>query len=152
MNLERNAVALLAGLLMGSGLMLSGMTRPEKVLGFLDVSGNWDPSLACVMAAAVLIAFLPFRRARRRDAAWCGERIEWPGATRIDGSLLAGAALFGVGWGLVGYCPGPALVVAFSGGEAAWVFCAAMAAGMALRDVSRRVFAPERSRGFLSKE
>jgi uncharacterized protein len=122
----------LAGLLFGLGLCLSGMTYPTKVLGFLDLAGAWDPSLAFVMGGAVAVAFVAFRIAARRPKALSGESFDMPTEKAIDSRLVGGSLLFGVGWGLVGLCPGPAIVdVGFLDGRAA-LFVACMAAGMAL--------------------
>jgi uncharacterized membrane protein YedE/YeeE len=122
----------LAGLLFGLGLCLSGMTYPTKVLGFLDLASDWDPSLAFVMGGAVAVASVAFRIAARRPKAYSGEPFHMPTAKTIDSRLVGGSLLFGVGWGLVGLCPGPAIVdVGFLDGRAA-LFVACMAAGMAL--------------------
>ncbi len=122
----------LVGLLFSLGLCLSGMTYPAKVLGFLDLAGAWDPSLAFVMGGAVAVAFVAFRIAARRPKALSGESLHMPSVKTIDARLVGGSLLFGVGWGLVGLCPGPAIVdVGFLDGRAA-LFVACMAAGMAL--------------------
>jgi len=136
-------MALLAGLVFGLGLLMSGMTNPARVQGFLDLAGRWDPSLAFVMGGAIVVAIGAFRLARRRAAAgrnsWSGEPIELPASNTIDARLVGGGVLFGVGWGLAGFCPGPALVALSGGfGPALW-FVPAMLAGMALHDaVARR--------------
>lgn len=124
--------ALSAGLLFGFGLIVSHMANPEKVLGFLDLAGQWDPSLALVMAGAVAIGAVAFAIARGRTRSLLGVPLSWPAATRIDRPLVIGSALFGVGWGLAGFCPGPALVTAAGGQPKAWLFVVAMLAGMAL--------------------
>jgi uncharacterized protein len=122
----------LVGLLFGLGLCLSGMTYPAKVIGFLDLAGAWDPSLAFVMGGAAAVAFVAFRVAARRQKALSGEPFHLPAAKTIDARLVVGSLLFGVGWGLVGLCPGPAIVnLGFLDGRAA-LFVACMAAGMAL--------------------
>ena len=126
--------ALLSGLVFGLGLLLSDMANPVKVQGFLDITRDWDPSLAFVMGGAIAVASLAFALARRRERAWSGALIEWPRAAGIDARLLAGGALFGIGWGLAGFCPGPALVAMSSGMSEAWIFGAAMIAGMLLHD------------------
>ena len=112
-------IALLAGLVFGIGLLVSGMTDPAKVQGFLDLFGRWDPSLAFVMGGAIVVATGAFTLARRRAAAgrksWSGEPIELPTANTIDARLIGGGVLFGIGWGLAGFCPGPAIVAASSG-------------------------------------
>lgn len=126
--------ALAIGLIFGIGLIASGMSNPAKVKAFLDLAGAWDPSLAFVMAGAIAAAALPFALAKRRARAWSGVPIELPSITPIDARLAAGALLFGVGWGIVGFCPGPALVALGSGfGPALW-FVPAMLAGMTLHD------------------
>ena len=128
------ALALLAGLVFGLGLIAGGMTDPAKVQGFLDLFGAWDPSLAFVMAGAIAIGALAFWRARSRTLAWNGDRIELPASTAIDARLISGGVLFGIGWGIAGFCPGPALVAMGSGMLEAWIFGAALLAGMALHD------------------
>ena len=124
-------LAALAGALFGAGLILSGMTMPGRVLGFLDVlGGHWDPTLAFVMAGAIGVHATTQRLVRRRGRPLLDECFHDPASTRIDASLIAGAAVFGIGWGLAGFCPGPALVSVASGLSAALVFCAAMVAGI----------------------
>ena len=121
-----------AGLVFGAGLMVSGMTNPAKVLGFLDLAGRWDPSLALVMAGAIAVGLAAFSIARRRNTTWLGLPLSIPVATHIDRRLVIGSALFGVGWGLAGICPGPALVLVVAGGAKGLIFFAAMLAGMGL--------------------
>ena len=121
-----------AGLVFGAGLMVSGMTNPAKVLGFLDLAGRWDPSLALVMAGAIAVGLVAFSIARRRNTTWLGLPLLIPVATHIDRRLVIGSALFGVGWGLAGICPGPALVLVVAGGAKGLIFFAAMLAGMGL--------------------
>jgi len=128
----RKLSAFACGLLFGIGLLVSGMANPAKVLGFLDLAGNWDPSLAFVMAGAIAVAAPAFWLARRRASSLAGAPIQLPTSRRIDGRLVGGALLFGAGWGLAGFCPGPALVAAGSGQPRAWLFVAAMLAGMAI--------------------
>ena len=126
------STALLAGLIFGLGLTVSGMVDPSKVLGFLDISGAWDPSLAFVMAGAILIAAPAFSLARQRSVSLMGAEMKLPVSGQIDRRLLLGSILFGTGWGIAGFCPGPGLV-AFAMGEAkAVVFVIAMLAGMSL--------------------
>lgn len=127
--------ALLSGLVFGLGLILSGMTQPLKVKGFLDLAGAWDPSLALVMLGAIAVAAPAFARARRRERSWTGAPMEIPTHRSIDGRLVAGGVLFGVGWGIAGFCPGPALVAMGSGVGAAGIFVAAMLAGMLVHDL-----------------
>ena len=126
--------ALLSGLIFGLGLLASGMTDPIKVKGFLDLFGAWDPSLALVMGGAIAVGVLAFASARRRELSWTGTHMEIPSNVTIDARLLLGGALFGAGWGLAGYCPGPALVAASGGSAVAAAFVAAMLAGMTLHD------------------
>ena len=130
----RTLLAALAGLVFGLGLLASGMADPAKVLAFLDLAGAWDPSLMLVMGGAVAVAVVPFTLARRRRQSWSGDRIEWPAARGIDARLVGGGLLFGIGWGLVGLCPGPALVALTAGLEDAWIFVLAMLAGFVLHD------------------
>lgn len=130
----RWTLAFVSGLIFGLGLLASGMTSPRKVQAFLDVFGSWDPSLALVMAGAIGVAAFAMALARGRARAWCGDLIEWPSSERIDGRLILGGVLFGVGWGLAGFCPGPAIVAMGSGMGEAWVFGIAMLAGMAVHD------------------
>ena len=130
-----NAVfALLSGLVFGLGLIGSGMTDPAKVKGFLDLFGAWDPSLALVMAGAIAVGTVAFAVARRRTVSWTGAHMEIPSSTVIDRRLLLGGLLFGAGWGVAGFCPGPALVAASSGSSAALGFVVAMLVGMAAHD------------------
>ncbi|AQV99092.1 hypothetical protein BJN34_35020 [Cupriavidus necator] len=137
--------ALLAGLVFGIGLILSGMANPAKVLGFLDLAGAWDPSLAFVMAGAILVGVVAFALARRRQRSWLGLPMQWPALASVTPRLLLGSAAFGVGWGLAGFCPGPALVALGAGYAKAWGFVAAMLAGMALFEIAER--ATRRRRG-----
>ncbi|MGN6317275.1 DUF6691 family protein [Trinickia sp.] len=130
--------ALVAGLMFGLGLIVSDMADPAKVLGFLDLAGRWDPSLAFVMGGAVAIGSIAFAVARGRSASLLGAPMSWPTLNRIDRPLIIGSALFGIGWGLAGFCPGPALVAASSGQPKAWLFVLAMLAGMALHSLVTR--------------
>ena len=123
--------ALLSGLLFGLGLTVSGMVNPAKVLGFLDVTGNWDPSLAFVMAAAIPVAALGFAVGRRRKAPLYAIAFAGPTKSRVDARLVVGSMIFGIGWGLAGFCPGPALASSAFGGWRVLVFVVAMLAGMA---------------------
>lgn len=124
--------SLLAGLIFGLGLIVAGMANPAKVLGFLDIGGLWDPSLALVMAAAVAIATLGFAWAKKRKTSLLGQPLQLPTATRVDRRLMGGSMLFGIGWGLAGICPGPALVLLGTGIYKGVIFTAAMVAGMAI--------------------
>ncbi|MFD1122426.1 DUF6691 family protein [Methylophilus flavus] len=127
-----NLIALLAGLIFGLGLIIGGMTNPAKVLAFLDITGDWDPSLAFVMVGAIAIGFFAFREAKHRSWSVLGLSIDLPENTRIDRPLVIGAVLFGIGWGLAGFCPGPAVASVLIGGSAVWIFVASMLAGMGL--------------------
>ena len=130
--------ALLAGIVFGLGLAVSQMINPAKVLGFLDIAGRWDPSLAFVMAGALGVTALGYHLVLRRPAPLLAERFEVPTLREIDRRLLAGAVLFGIGWGLVGFCPGPAIASLAYGVKESLIFAAAMLAGMALFRVSNR--------------
>ena len=129
---------LLLGLVFGLGLILSGMSDPGKVLGFLDVSGSWDPSLGLVMGGAVIVSFVAYRLARKRGASLFGAALKLPSSTTIDKRLVFGGITFGVGWGLAGFCPGPAIVSLGSGQAKAVVFVAAMLAGMLVYEIIER--------------
>jgi len=122
--------AFVSGLIFSFGLLLSGMANPEKVLGFLDLFGAWDPSLALVMGGAIAVALPAFTIARKREAAILGGPINLPGKRTLDKRLLLGSLTFGVGWGLAGFCPGPGIVASGAPESGAMVFVAAMVAGM----------------------
>jgi len=142
-----NAVwSFLAGLLFGIGLIVSGMTDPSKVIGFLDVAGAWDPSLAFVMGGAILVGLVAFRFARRRTVSFLGGAMHIPNMQQIDRPLVLGSLAFGVGWGLAGYCPGPAVVALGSGYDQAVVFVVSMIVGMALYEAEDRLFHARRRR------
>ena len=126
--------SLLAGLVFGLGLIVSGMANPAKVIGFLDLAGAWDPSLALVMAGAIAVGVVAFAVARRRTVSFIGAEMQLTTPHRIDRRLVLGSVLFGVGWGVAGFCPGPGLVALGLGESKAVVFVAAMLAGMALHD------------------
>jgi uncharacterized membrane protein YedE/YeeE len=125
-------MALLAGILFGIGLLLSGMVNPAKVLGFLDLAGNWDPSLALVMLGAIAVALPAFQLARGRERSWLGEPLQLPTKSNLDRRLVLGSLLFGVGWGLAGFCPGPALTLLLTGRPQVLLFVAFLLLGMAL--------------------
>jgi uncharacterized membrane protein YedE/YeeE len=127
--------ALFAGLLFGLGLILSGMTDPGKVIGFLDLAGAWDPSLAFVMGGAILVGVVAFRFARVRRTSLLNAPMRLPTATAIDRRLVLGGLTFGIGWGIAGFCPGPALASLLSGGIKPLVFVVAMLAGMAIFEI-----------------
>ncbi|MBU4611761.1 YeeE/YedE family protein [Achromobacter sp. GG226] len=131
-------IASLAGLIFGLGLMLSGMTNPAKVLGFLDVAGPWDPSLALVMAGAIAVGVFAFAWARRRTHSLLGLPMELPSSRQIDRRLVGGSLLFGIGWGIAGFCPGPALVALGMGERKAVVFVVAMLIGMGIFEYLER--------------
>ena len=126
----KNIIGLLAGLLFGLGLLISGMTEPVKVQGFLDVFGAWDISLALVMGGGLAVAIVGVQLAKRQQTSWIGTLIEMPNKTVINKKLLIGAMLFGIGWGLVGICPGPGIVLLGMGQWQAYVFIPAMIVGM----------------------
>jgi len=129
-----NLIALASGLIFGLGLIAAGMTQPAKVKGFLDLAGAWDPSLALVMGGAIAVGIFAFARARRQARAWSGEAMELPSSQVIDARLIVGGVLFGVGWGVAGICPGPAIVAAGSGVGSGVIFVVAMLAGMLAHD------------------
>lgn len=142
----------LSGLLFGLGLVISGLFSPAKVLGFLDFAGNWDASLAFTLAAAVATTAAGYRLAFAHRKPLLGGSFQLPSASEIDLRLVAGAALFGIGWGLVGFCPGPAIAALATGSGPALIFTAAMLTGMALaRGIDtlnvRAVAAPAQPRG-----
>jgi uncharacterized membrane protein YedE/YeeE len=130
--------AFAAGIVFGLGLIVSGMADPSRVLGFLDLAGKWDPSLAFVMAGAVAVSAAAFRLARKRAEPVLGGAFYLPTATHIDRRLVLGSIVFGVGWGLAGFCPGPAVVTFGAGYFKAVVFVAAMLAGMAIYEIVER--------------
>lgn len=133
-----NVSALLAGLVFGCGLILSGMVNPAKVLGFLDLAGKWDPSLAFVMGGAIGVGVVAFAAARRRSMSVLGEEMKLPTATALDRRLLAGSLTFGVGWGIAGICPGPGLAALGMGEAKAALFVLAMLVGMTLFELLER--------------
>lgn len=124
--------ALLSGLVFGLGLIVSGMANPAKVLGFLDLTGDWDPSLALVMGGAAAVEFFAFLIAKNRTRSFIGAEMKLPTASAIDSPLLAGSALFGAGWGIAGFCPDPGLVALGMEEPKALVFVAAMLVGMVI--------------------
>ena len=120
----------IVGLLFGWGLLISGMTDPAKVIGFLDLAGSWDPSLALVMGGAIAVGFFAFGAAKKRTSNFLGGALHLPTSRDLDKRLLLGALLFGAGWGLAGFCPGPGIVSRAAGQPKAMVFVVAMLAGM----------------------
>lgn len=132
---KHHVSALLTGLIFGFGLLLSGMANPVKVLAFLDLAGDWDPSLALVMGGAVIVGLVAFTLARGRTRSLLGEPMRMPEKRELDRPLILGSLGFGVGWGLAGFCPGPAVVAAGTFTPKALVFVAAMLAGMGLYEL-----------------
>ncbi len=130
--------SLLAGLVFGLGLIVSGMANPAKVLGFLDLAGSWDPSLAFVMAGAIAVGSLAFVVARKRTLSFLGAAMKLPASRDIDRRLVIGSVLFGIGWGTAGFCPGPGLVALGMGEAKALVFVVAMLVGMGIFELLER--------------
>ncbi|POP65163.1 DUF6691 family protein [Pseudomonas syringae] len=124
--------AFFAGLIFGFGLLLAGMANPAKVLAFLDVSGTWDPSLALVMAGAISVAVVPLNWARRNRQSLLGARMQLPVKTQLDARLIVGSLVFGIGWGIAGICPGPAVATLLTGHWKILIFLSALLAGMYL--------------------
>jgi uncharacterized protein len=140
------------GLLFGLGLLLSGMTDPGKVLGFLDLFGAWDPSLALVMGGAIAVGFFAFALARKRTTNFLGGFLHLPSSSQIDRRLIGGGLLFGAGWGLAGFCPGPALVSLASGQAKGAAFVVAMVVGMVLFELADRFWHKPRSAPSLANQ
>ncbi len=136
--MSRALISLLCGLIFGVGLIVGQMTNPAKVIGFLDFSGQWDPSLAFVMAGAVAVFSIAYRLALRRHVPIFEKKFLIPGKTRLDKPLIIGSLIFGVGWGLAGFCPGPAIVSSGFGEPRVWAFVVAMLAGMLVTRALRR--------------
>ena len=134
----RRLTEFVVGLIFGIGLIISGMTNPAKVIGFLDLAGLWDPSLAFVMGGAIFVGVVAFAFAKRRAVSFFGDALHWPTSSAIDRRLIIGSLIFGAGWGLAGFCPGPALVSFSAGVPKAIAFVAAMLVGMALFEVIER--------------
>ena len=130
-----NIAALVCGLIFGLGLILSGMGSPTKVQNFLDFFGQWDPSLGFVMGGAIAVGLVAFTWAKQRKTALLGFPMQLPTSTAIDSKLLTGSALFGIGWGLAGFCPGPALMNLSTLKPEVWLFVAAMLAGMGVQHI-----------------
>lgn len=130
--------SLIVGLVFGIGLIVAGMTNPAKVQGFLDLAGNWDPSLAFVMGGAILVGLVAFRVAGKRERSLLGAALRLPTATRIDRRLVLGSVAFGAGWGLAGFCPGPALASLATGGAKPLIFTGAMLGGMIIFELLER--------------
>ncbi len=139
--------AFIVGLIFGIGLILAGMTDPSKVIGFLDLAGSWDPSLAFVMGGAILVGVVAFRFAQKRTANFFGGAMRLPNRRDIDLRLVGGSVVFGMGWGMAGFCPGPALTALGTGNAKAAIFVAAMVGGMAIFELADRLLhAPRRER------
>lgn len=138
----RNIAALIAGLVFGLGLVISQMVNPAKVIAFLDIFGNWDPSLAFVMGGALIVTVIGYRLAWMRRKPVFEERFQVPSNRKIDTRLAIGAVLFGIGWGLVGLCPGPAIAALTIGGIKAAGFLGAMALGMVMFQLFDRIRKP----------
>ncbi|KAA1175167.1 YeeE/YedE family protein [Marinobacter salinexigens] len=136
--MKYSIASLFAGLIFGLGLIVSGMANPEKVLGFLDIAGLWDPSLAFVMGGAIVVGLGAFAVARRRTVSFLGFNMKIPPHTHIDKRLIFGGLAFGAGWGIAGFCPGPGLVALGAGEAKAVVFVASMVAGMIIFEVIER--------------
>ncbi|MTV36902.1 DUF6691 family protein [Duganella radicis] len=132
-------VSFLTGLIFGLGLIISGMANPAKVLGFLDLAGAWDPSLMLVMCGAIGVGFFAFFWAKKQQTTLLGFEMKLPSATKIDRRLIGGSIMFGVGWGIAGFCPGPALVGLGMGLPKALIFVAAMLAGMGIYELIERL-------------
>ncbi len=136
----------IVGLIFGVGLILAGMTDPSKVIGFLDVAGEWDPSLAFVMGGAILVGLIAFRFAHQRSVNFLGGAMRMPTRRDIDLHLIGGSLVFGIGWGMAGFCPGPALTALGTGNAKAAIFVVAMLAGMAIFELADRLWhAPRRA-------
>lgn len=132
-------IALLAGVIFGLGLIVGGMTNPAKVLAFLDITGDWDPSLAFVMMGAIAVGFFAFRSVRTQSRSLMGRPMHLPATQLVDRKLIIGSLLFGAGWGMAGFCPGPAVVSVLVGGSAVWLFVASMLTGMAVYTLAVRL-------------
>jgi uncharacterized membrane protein YedE/YeeE len=130
-------VSMLAGVIFGFGLILSGMVNPAIVLAFLDIAGQWNPSLLWVMGGAVAVGIIAFALAKRLKYSYLGAPMQIPASTQIDRHLLLGSLMFGIGWGIAGICPGPALVLVGSGNLDAIIFLVAMLLGMGLFEIKR---------------
>jgi hypothetical protein len=137
--MKHRVTEFLVGLLFGVGLIVAGMTDPSKVLGFLDLAGTWDPSLAFVMGGGILVGLGAFATAKKRTTTFFGGAMHLPTSTDIDKRLIGGGLMFGAGWGLAGFCPGPAIVSLGAGQPKAAVFVAAMLAGMAVFEIIERM-------------
>ena len=133
-----NRLAFVSGLVFGIGLLLSGMTDPAKVIAFMDIAGQWDPSLILVMITAVIVAIVPIQIAQRRERALLGDKIGFPSTRGITGKLVLGSAVFGIGWGMTGLCPGPSLASLGASTWQEWLFFGSMVTGMVGFEVWQR--------------
>ncbi|MDI1310191.1 MAG: YeeE/YedE family protein [Methylotenera sp.] len=134
--------ALMSGLLFGLGLIISGMSNPAKVIGFLDITGQWDPSLAFVMLGAISVAFLPFKLAKSRSTTFTGQALQLPCIQTIDLKFILGSITFGIGWGLAGYCPGPALNSVLTGYFEPVLFVISILSGMGIFEILKKIRPP----------
>jgi uncharacterized protein len=130
----KNIISLISGLIFGLGLIISGMTNPDKVIRFLDITGIWDPSLVFVMIGGIAVAFVGFKFVQHKSQTVFDDPIHLPDATHISKELVIGSLLFGAGWALAGYCPGPAMVASGAGYKEAFIFVMAMIVGMTIHD------------------
>lgn len=131
-------VALLAGLIFGVGLILSGMTNPDNIQNFLDITGNWDPALLFVMVGAIMVSAVAFFWIKKSETSLLGEPVQLPSNKLVDTKLIAGATFFGIGWGLIGFCPGPAIAALITQPEQASLFLVSMVAGMIIFKMVKR--------------
>jgi len=132
--------AFIAGLIFGVGLIISGMTNPSKIIGFLDITGVWDPSLLLVMVGAISLSYFAFRKAGVLAKPLLGDEMQLPKSREVNRRLVTGSLIFGAGWGLAGYCPGPALASIATGAQEPIIFVTAMIAGMAIYELAERFF------------
>ena len=130
----KNIITFVTGLIFGLGLIISGMTNPDKVIRFLDIGGIWDPSLMFVMFGGIAVAFVGFKFVQNKSQTVFDDNIHLPGTTHISKELVIGSLLFGAGWALAGFCPGPALVALGAGYKEAFIFVMAMIVGMTIHD------------------
>lgn len=130
--------ALISGLIFGIGLIVSGMADPSRVIGFLDLTGNWNPSLALVMGGAIPVTFIAFRWLEGRDKTVLNDELHLPGKTHINTELVLGSLMFGAGWAIAGFCPGPAIVAVGAGYGEAILFVVAMLVGMKIHDYAHQ--------------
>lgn len=132
-------IAFVTGLIFGLGLILSGMTNPAKIIGFLDIFGDWDPALALVMIGALIVSATSFQLIKKNKRTYFGQQLNLPANSKIDRKLIIGSLIFGVGWGLAGYCPGPSLVSVIHGGYQPAVFVLSMLAGMGIFEIYNQI-------------